>query len=51
MDICSADNYTPLKSALKEVGFKIEKIAKQGKKTIITVSRNRKKFVGLPEKR
>ena len=50
MDICSADNNAPLKSALKEVGLKIEKIAKQGKKTIITVSQNRKKSVGLAEK-
>ncbi|MDR1837799.1 MAG: hypothetical protein LBQ89_09095 [Treponema sp.] len=33
------DRYKPIKTALKRVGFKVEKIEKQGKKTVITVFR------------
>ena len=35
----------PLITALKEAGFSIENIKKQGKKTVITVFRHKQPFV------
>ena len=34
----SLDRYKPIKTALEEVGFKVDEVGKQGKKTVITVS-------------
>ncbi|GHT88589.1 hypothetical protein FACS1894137_17000 [Spirochaetia bacterium] len=39
MESCCLDRYTPLKTALKEAGFIVEKVGKEGKKTVITVIR------------
>jgi hypothetical protein len=33
------DRYEPVKTALKGVGFKVDTVEKQDKKTVITVSR------------
>jgi hypothetical protein len=33
------DRYTPLETALNEEGFQVDEVQKQGKKTVITVSR------------
>jgi hypothetical protein len=39
MEICDSDRYAPLETALNGVGFKVEEVEKQGKKTVITVVR------------
>jgi len=39
MKSCDLKHYAPIKTALKEVGFKVDSIVKQGKKTVITVTR------------
>jgi hypothetical protein len=39
MGIGNLDLYAPMETALNGVGFKVDKIEKQGKKTVITVSR------------
>jgi hypothetical protein len=33
------DRYIPLETALKEAGFKVDEVEKQGKKTVVTVTR------------
>jgi hypothetical protein len=39
MEKGSLDRYEPLKTALTEAGFKVDEVEKQGKRTVITVSR------------
>jgi hypothetical protein len=39
MGIISFDRYAPLETALKRMGFKMDEVEKQGKRTVITVSR------------
>jgi hypothetical protein len=39
MRIIGLDRYAPLETALEGAGFKVEEVEKQGKKTVITVSR------------
>jgi hypothetical protein len=39
MKIGSLDLYAPHKTALKKAGFKVGKVEKQGKRTVITVIR------------
>jgi hypothetical protein len=41
MRISGLDRYVPLETALKEVGFKVNEVEKQGKRTVITVFRYR----------
>jgi hypothetical protein len=38
----NVDRYIPLETALKGAGFKVDEVEKQGKKTIITISRHGK---------
>ena len=38
MEKCGLESYAPMETALKEAGFEVDKIAKQGKKTVITVT-------------
>jgi hypothetical protein len=44
------DRYAPLETALNEAGFTVEDLEKQGKRTVITVSREGKsgKKPGFP---
>ena len=37
MKIMDSDRYTPIETALKEAGLKIDSVVKHGKKTVITV--------------
>jgi hypothetical protein len=37
MRIIGLDRYAPLETALKGVGFKVDEVEKQGKRTVITV--------------
>jgi hypothetical protein len=39
MERGSLDRYAPLETALKGVGFKVDAVEKQDKRTVITVSR------------
>ena len=39
MEIGCLDCYTPLETALKRVGYKVDEVEKKDKKTVITVSR------------
>jgi hypothetical protein len=39
MESCCLDRYTPLETALKEAGFIVDEIGREGKKTVITVIR------------
>jgi len=39
MKICRLQHHTPIETALSEAGFKIDSVAKQRKKTVITVIR------------
>jgi hypothetical protein len=44
----SLDRYAPLETALHEAGFKVDEVQKQGKKTIITVTKGQiPAFIGL----
>jgi len=37
MENCADEQYKSIEKALKKVGFKVDKIMKQGNKTIITI--------------
>ncbi|GHV78893.1 hypothetical protein AGMMS49944_06840 [Spirochaetia bacterium] len=39
MEFYCLDRYTPLEIALKEAGFTVAEVGREGKKTVITVSR------------
>jgi hypothetical protein len=39
MEMGSSDHYAPLETALNGAGFKVDEVEKQGKRTVITVSR------------
>jgi hypothetical protein len=39
MELCGLDHYEPLKEALAGTGFEVQKVEKQGKKTVIIVIR------------
>jgi hypothetical protein len=46
MKMDSLDRYVPLETALHELGFQVDDVEKQGKKTIITVSQQTPVFPG-----
>jgi hypothetical protein len=39
MELCGLDRYEPLKEALNGTGFEVQKVEKQGKRTVIIVVR------------
>jgi hypothetical protein len=43
MEIRSFEHYKPLETALIEMDFKVDKVIKQRKKTLIFVSKSKKK--------
>jgi hypothetical protein len=44
----SRDRYEPLETALNEAGFEVDEVQKQGKKTVITVTRQTSDFPPKP---
>ncbi|MCL2762261.1 MAG: hypothetical protein FWD36_03510 [Treponema sp.] len=39
MKLCGFDRYEPMETALKEAGLQVDEVVKQGKKTVVTVTR------------
>ena len=51
MESCNFGHYESVKKALEGVGFKVDKIQKKGKKTVITIFREESGEITDPDKK